>query len=376
MKVRNDERLEQEMSSDGLDLVLAFSMENVFYLSGALFALQDNIRDRLSVAGFSRGGRDFLLCATNELNSVADSTHIDPERHFAYVEFERSPIAALAEVLVDLGFGDARIGVEKRYLMAAYYEELAKLLPKASLLAADRAIEAARAIKLPNHIEVIQRGSRATERAIASGFAAVRRGDTERDLAQEIIRGLYREGAHIIRHAVITAGDNAKKAHPFPSAEKRLDPGDMIRVDVGGLFDGFGTDLARMAIVGSPSAEQLNRYRTVQRCVSEVGQTMRSGMTAGDVYARVSDFYAKMGIPNYKRDHVGHSLSILGSHDDPLLYPGNQTALEENMVIALEPILRDEEGRRCTVEDVFVVEKAGSRLLSCEISTSDMPQIL
>src|SRR5215217_9676898 len=139
MKVRNDERLEREMSSDGLDLVLAFSMENVFYLSGALFALQDNIRDRLSVAGFSRGGRDFLLCATNELNSVSDCTHINPERHFAYVEFERSPIAALAEVLVDLGFGDARIGIEKRYLMATYYEELAKLLTKVSLLAADRA---------------------------------------------------------------------------------------------------------------------------------------------------------------------------------------------------------------------------------------------
>ena len=369
MKMRNDPRLAREMKKAGLDLVLAFSMENVLYLSGALFALQDNIRDRLSCAGFAADGTDFLLCATNESSSVEDQTHI--ERKFAYVEFQETPIACLARGLRELGLEGARIGVEMRYLGAAYYQELVEALPGASFAPCDHVLEVARAVKLPDHIRGIEAASRATERAVLSGFSASRPGDTEQALAHRIIAAMYAEGAQTIRHAVVTVGHNATKAHPFPSPETLLNPGDAIRVDVGGLFQSIGTDIARMAVVGEPSPAQRKLYETLRDCVREVGAGLRAGITAGDVYENARAFYGRAGI-DFKRDHVGHSLSVLGSHDEPLLYPGNPMPLEENMVIALEPILRDDQGRRYTVEDVFVVETGGGRLLTAETSTDDM----
>src|SRR5262245_15468437 len=76
MKVRNDARLKEEMKRDGIDVILTFSMENVFYLSGALFSLQDNIRERLSAAGMAADGSDFLLCATNETSAIEKDTHV------------------------------------------------------------------------------------------------------------------------------------------------------------------------------------------------------------------------------------------------------------------------------------------------------------
>lgn len=236
-KVRNDPRLGAEMEKDGIDILLAFSMENVFYLSGALFSLQDNIRERLSVAGFAADGRDFLLCASNEKSAIETACHT--ARLETYVEFERAPIAALAALLEAGGYGTATIGVEKRYLMAAFYEELAALLPRARLVAGDRALEAARAIKLPEHIRLIAEASRATERAVAAGFAGMRPGVTERALASAIIQAMFDVGAQVVRHAVVTVGDNARHAHPFPSAAKRLDPGDVIRVPqrAGNLVD-------------------------------------------------------------------------------------------------------------------------------------------
>src|SRR5688572_25526527 len=90
MKVRNDARLQQEMRKDGIDVLLTFSMENVFYLSGALFSLQDNIRERLSAAGMALDGSDFLLCATNETSAVEGETHVGQLE--GYVEFERTPM--------------------------------------------------------------------------------------------------------------------------------------------------------------------------------------------------------------------------------------------------------------------------------------------
>ena len=61
-------------------------------------------------------------------------------------------------------------------------------------------------------------------------------------------------------------------------------------------------------------------------------------MRAMDVYDEVAQNYNSYGI-DYKRDHIGHSLSVLSGHDNPLLYSENTMILEEKMVITLELIL-------------------------------------
>lgn len=370
MKVRNDPLLARCMKAEALDAVVAFSMENVHYLSGALFALQDNIRERLSAAGYLADGSDFLLCATNEVTSVEAETHIAPIE--SYVEFERSPIETLAGLIKARGLARARIGIETRYLMAAFFDELRSRLPEATLVAGDHVLEAARAIKTPAHIALITEAGRATERALIEACSRVHPGDSERDLATAIYQSMFEAGAEIIRHAVVTAGDNARKAHPYPSREKILENGDLIRLDIGGLFKGYGSDIARMAIVGEPSPAQRKRYDSVRGCVHHVGPQMSAGVTAAAVYAMTVDYYASVGVPGYKRDHVGHSLSILGGHDEPLLHARNVMPLAPGMVIALEPILRDDTGRRVTVEDTFLVEAGGARLLTDVTDTTRM----
>jgi Xaa-Pro dipeptidase len=288
------------------------------------------------------------------------------------VEFERSPIAALAEILKGRGFASATIGVEKRYLMAEFFEELTTLLPNARFVSADRVLEVARAAKIGDHIAVIGDANRATEVAVSRAIAATRPGDSERKLASRIIQAMFDEGAHTVRHAVVTAGDNARHAHPYPSASKILTAGDIIRIDVGGLFGGFGSDIARMAIVGDARADQRELYERVRGCVHHVGPRMTAGMSAADIYQAAVDYYASVGIPEYRRDHVGHSLSILGGHDNPMLHSRDATILEDGMVIAFEPILRDSEGRRYTVEDIFVIGKGGAELLTTATDTSAM----
>jgi Xaa-Pro aminopeptidase len=127
-----------------------------------------------------------------------------------------------------------------------------------------------------------------------------------------------------------------------------------------------------MAIVGEPNADQQACYDKVRSCVHNVGRGMKAGMPASAVYRMAQEHYASVGIPDYKRDHVGHSLSILGGHDNPMLHAGNAIPLEAGMVIALEPILRDETGRRYTVEDTFVIEPGGTRMLTDVTDTRRM----
>ena len=64
-----------------------------------------------------------------------------------------------------------------------------------------------------------------------------------------------------------------------------------------------------------------------------------------------------------------------GGHDEPMLHAGNETELEENMVIAIEPILKDSAGRRYTVEDTYLVTAAGPQLLTTATDTQTMHRI-
>ncbi len=369
VKVRNDARLRKEMKASGIDVLIAFSMENVLYLSGALFSLQDYLRERLAAAGFVRDGRDFLVAATNEMSVAEAQSHVGERR--GYVEFRGTALTVLAELLGDWDLAGATIGIEKRYLAAEFYEDLQGRLPKARFVAGDRVLEIARAIKTPAHLDAIRRANCLTEDALERTFSEIHVGDTEKAAATQLIANMYALGCDVMRHCVFTVGDNARHAHPSPSPDKILEQGDVIRVDVGGLFDGQGSDIARMAIVGEPSSEQRRHYETLRTAQRTIAAELTPGVTAGDVFAKAVEIYAGLGI-TYRRDHIGHSLSILGAHDEPLFHPGNPTVLEENMAIALEPILPDKDGRRYTVEDIFRVAPGEGELLTTRMDTSQM----
>ena len=172
VNVRNTPRLKHEIQKAGLDVLLVFSMENILYLSGALFALKNNFRERFASAGLTKDGFDFLVGPTNELSVVKEQAHVHEIR--GYVEFKGTAPEIIAQILSEQGLEHAVIGLEKRFIPISVCEELQVLLPRARFESGDHALEIARAIKIPAHIEQIGLGSRATERALARSFTMSR----------------------------------------------------------------------------------------------------------------------------------------------------------------------------------------------------------
>ena len=218
VNVRNTPRLKQEIQKAGLDVLLVFSMENILYLSGALFALKNNLRGRLASAGFTKDGFDFLVGVTNELSVVREQAH----EIRGYVEFKGTVPEIIVQILFEQGLEHAVIGLEKRFIPISVCEELQVHLPGARFESGCLALEIARAIKIPAHIEQIGFTSRATEPALARSFTMSRAGETEKKGATRLISEILNEGADVVRHNVYTVGNNAYHAHRFPSAETIL----------------------------------------------------------------------------------------------------------------------------------------------------------
>ena len=122
------------MDAAGVDVLVAASLENFFYITDALLVSQMIIPERLCMAVVPREGEPGAVVCYCEEQQTADDSWITDIR--TYLEYQELPMRALAEYLKERGFNAARIGIEKRFLAAIYVEQLAALLPEATLVGA------------------------------------------------------------------------------------------------------------------------------------------------------------------------------------------------------------------------------------------------
>jgi Xaa-Pro aminopeptidase len=366
-KLMNVEEFQRQLDQSGFDVVVATSMWNVYYTSGAYIHTQTSIPDRLAITVLPKQGEDALLVCNIEESLAKDESWIKDVR--SYVEFAQSPIALLVDVLKEKGFADGRIGIEKRHLTAIFYEELVKSLPKADIGAADDVLEHTRSIKTPGEIERYREAGLATERAILEAYQEATTGDTEIAVLRAIKENAALYGATGIDFAILAAGDHCYQAHP-PARERPLERGDLIRVDFGGLWDGYGSDVARMAVVGEASDAQLDMYRKHWQVQRRAVEFMRPGVRGCDVYQCCADTYAEFGI-KYPGPHAGHGFGFAG-HEIPMLQPYNQQELRPNMLICIEPVVLVEGLGGFQVEDLVLITEDGSKILTNYFDTEEL----
>lgn len=194
----------------------------------------------------------------------------------------------------------------------------------------------------------------ATAKAITVAFEMAKPGDSEKEIAKNMMNLIIEYGAERIAHVALGAGQNVLETHHIPDSY-RIKEGDLLHVDIGGFFNGYVSDISRMAVVGEPSRTQLEAYDIAVQTEKAAAQAMRPGTKIIDVHNATKEFYESKGQP-YKRVFIGHSLGI-GVHEYPFIGPSHgDWVLEENMFFQLEPgfIIG---GMRVHTEDSFIVMK-------------------
>jgi Xaa-Pro aminopeptidase len=367
-KLLNEARLADVMARETLDAVVGVSMENVFYCSGAYIRTQASIRDRLALCVIPAGAAPTLIVCDIEESLARRESWIADVR--AYVEFAQSPIATLVDVLKERGLATGRIGVELRYLTAAFYQELVRLAPGWMFVAADEVFEEVRSHKSRLEIERHAQACRLTERAIFDAWRNSGAGETERAIQDRMIASLQAHGASAMRHCTLAAGENAAHAHHV-AGDKRVQPGELVRTDFGGIFGGFASDVARMGVVerAAPALQDVyKRIRDAQRATIDY---MRPGMKAKEVFNFCARRFRETGV-TFDLPHIGHSLRLDGGHEEPILHPANERVLHEDMLICLEPVARGPHGELCGIEDLLLLGPNGATLLTAENDTSEL----
>lgn len=223
--------------------------------------------------------------------------------------------------------------------------------------------QALRAVKDDDEVEAIRRAQHLTEAVFSDVIPLLQDGITERDVAAEIVYRHLKGGASRMAFDPIVAfGSNAALPHGRPS-DRALQHGDCVLIDMGGMVDGYASDMTRMAFFGTPGAAFSNAYRAVREALAAATEALQAGRTGREVDAAARGLLSEAGYGEAFSHGLGHGVG-LDVHEWPRLSHAVEHQLPAGAVVTLEPgvYLAGQFGIR--IEDLAVVREGGCEVLT------------
>lgn len=362
------------MKRHGLDAMISCSPENFAYAAGFVVPSQPLIRHRHAMIILTADGTAELFGVDMEASTIAGREPETPARIWA--EFSDDPMQVLADQLGGMGLANARIGIEMDYLPAGDMARLGAALPGARFEGCETVLARLRQIKTADEITLLRRLSRIADHAIADALAAVGPGDSEMDIAGHLTRNIYELGAESFKLMIIATGERSQLPNVGPSS-RRLARGDVCRVEIFSVIDGYQAGVCRTAVVEEAPTMAAEIWKLLIEAKYRIMAMVAPGASCLEIYRAFIAKLAEMNLPPIS--FVGHGIG-LHLHEDPYLgktprlgRPGEDALLEEGMVLGFEPLCyRTGYGFGMQNKDMLLVTASGSELLSDATNTDQL----
>jgi Xaa-Pro aminopeptidase len=301
-----------------------------------------------------RGGSTTLGCwgfSAEEVDFGAD--HIVGFNDFA------GALARLRDVLGEVLPQGGRLGVEET--CPRFVLEVLKASNGAhpELASADAAIAALRLVKSGQELALVRRSTEIIEQTASELFPLLRPGMSRREIMREARYRLVRNGATGISHLTFSFGNS----NPEVEADEPLEPGSLVTLDLGGIYEGYCSDNRRYAYVGDPPASLLEHYETMVSIVDAVGEALVPGATYGEVFDVGVQLFAERGIPLLDRfTHVGHNIGL--ETEEEWIVSDPSVTIRKGMAINIELYSRAPTGQMIGDEETYLIHADGPERIS------------
>tara|TARA_Y100001936_G_scaffold140730_1_gene137377 strand:- start:1486 stop:2601 length:1116 start_codon:yes stop_codon:yes gene_type:complete len=358
------------MAAAGLDVLVAISPENFAYGTGFVVPSQPLMRWRHAICAINADGKAGIVAVDMEETTVRGKLPDADIRIWG--EFTDKPMNALAQLISDLGATNGKVGIEMNYLPAADHDHLQRLLPGAMLVAADEIFDQLRQIKTPEEIELLRRLSRISDTAIKASFDAVNAGMTEMDMAAALTRSVYEQGAEHFKLMIVATGPRSELPNIGPT-ERVLEAGDICRVEIFSIIDGYHAGVCRTASVEDPPEKAVEIWKNLVECKYRVFDAIKPEASARKIYELFLEKFGELGLPPIS--FVGHGIG-LHLHEDPYLGKYDDFTLEAGMVLGIEPLVyQTGHGFGLQLKDMVAITETGAELLSDSTDTDTLYRI-
>jgi Xaa-Pro aminopeptidase len=351
-------RLRKRISGAGLDAIVALSPENLTYVSGFVVPSQSLMRWRHAACVLTADGRIAMVAIDMEATTV--KAHADITDLRIYREFTDDPMDKLAEALKDLKLDHSKVAIEMDYLPAKDFATLQKIIPGVQWVAGDPIFNQARQIKTADELAVLRTLSKLTDKAIGDTLMAAKIGMSELELAGRLLTALFAGGAESYKLMIIASGERSQFPNVGPT-ERKLQPGDLIRMEIFGQKRGYLTGVCRTAVVGEPTPEQEKIWKNLIQCKYLVMDLIKPGASCPEIYRRFLAKFSELGFEPIS--FVAHGIG-LHLHEEPYMGRYGNEIVEAGMVGAFEPLVYIPGRFGMQNKDMFCVTQTGCELLS------------
>ncbi len=344
------ERLRAALEAASLDAILITNEYNRRWVSGFT-----------GTAGWVLVSRDGASLAT-DFRYWEQSAAQAPE--FALYKQEGTTAEWLPGFLESVG--QQKVGFEAADVSVATHKQIRDIIaampaPKRpALVQSDALVEQVRAVKDTDELSALERAVQLGDEAFSAVAERIEPGWTEKRTAWEIEIYAREHGASAMSFPTIVGGGPwGAQPHCFPR-EEELQAGQPIVIDMGVVVDGYCSDMTRTIVLGEPDDRFKEIYDIVLTAQETAEATIEAGMTGGEAHMIAHTIIADAGYGDQFGHGLGHGVG-LEIHEQPRVGRTSDDALEEGMIITVEPGIYIPGWGGIRIEDMGVIENGKFR---------------
>ena len=240
----------------------------------------------------------------------------------------------LADALAEHCLDGAKIGFEASAVSITDFPVLKKTLGDVELIDASDVLAKLKMVKSAGEIENLRKAVEIAESGIRAVQEAIAPAVTRQQLA-----GTWNAAiAQHPDHAALSGAWEYISVGPDPwSGNASAQVGDLIKVDVGCLVNGYTSDTGRTYVLGPPEDLQARLHDALMKGFIAGSALLAPGIALAEVHVVTQDAIRAAGFYDYTRGHFGHGLGAgLGSEEWPFISADATTVFEPGMVMAFE----------------------------------------
>lgn len=354
MNARID-RLRTAMRNANIDTLALVPGANVFYLLG----LTIHQSERLAIAFVGQVDQVGIVLPALEQPRAEAEARV-PMRFYPWYDAEGYR-EALQRCMTDMKIG----GVLAVEYTAMRVLELRAIEAVASVDVQDATdlIAQLRMSKAPDELEAIRAAVQAVETGLQAAIDFMRPGVSEREVAEVWEQAMQAAGSEGPSFTTIVAsGPNSANPH-HTTADRQLQPGDLVILDGGARVRGYISDITRTVAIGKPSDQARRIYGTVLAANQAGVAAVQPGTSGAAIDQAAREVIDAAGYGEYFIHRTGHGIGI-ETHEPPYLHSNSTEALPLNATFTVEPGVYIHGVGGVRIEDDVVLTEHGAECLT------------
>ena len=335
-KMERSQRLAAAGRARGLDWILCTLPENIFYFSGfrtlfytrfigVLVPVKEKREPVLITSFIDRRIVEEKFWSPHWFNEVAIWGPTPDESYKTHWDALKAYLKAGISLGVDA-------------IQYDFYEQLVQTFPGLKVVNVQNDILSLRMVKDEDEIDKVARAFALTEKVMAMIPGWLQKERTETELAAEIYRAARLEGAEEAFYPVLVSCGSKMLAFHSPALPRPIKENELIRVALGFQVDGYGSDMVRTFCKGRVPAEAVPLKEAYFEAHEAVLDMLRPGVRSSGLLKKVEEIYRRRGCLKNWLNNVGHGIALT-IHELPRIAGADDTVLQEDMLLAIEPMV-------------------------------------